>query len=36
VWLTTSEDPTPRIVDTIDGPTTDLPVTVREIQAVIE
>jgi hypothetical protein len=36
VWLTTSEDPTPRRVDTVDGPTTDLPVTVREIQAVIK
>jgi hypothetical protein len=36
VWLTTSEDQTPRLVDTIDGPTTELPVTVREIQAVIE
>ena len=36
VWLTTSEDPTPRLVDTVDGPTTELPVTVREIQAVIK
>jgi hypothetical protein len=36
VWLTTSEDPTPRAVDTIDGPTTELPVTVREIQALIK
>lgn len=35
VWLTTSEDGTPRRADTIDGPTTKLPVTVREIQAVI-
>jgi hypothetical protein len=36
VWLTTSEDDTPRVVDTIDGPTAELPVTVREIQAVIK
>jgi hypothetical protein len=36
VWLTTSEDPTPRLVDTIDGPTAMLPVTVREIQALIK
>jgi hypothetical protein len=36
VWLTTSEDETPRLVDTVDGPTTELPVTVREIQALIK
>ncbi|HEX7097037.1 MAG TPA: hypothetical protein VF183_14210 [Acidimicrobiales bacterium] len=35
VWVTTSEDPTPQLVDSIEGPTTELPVTVREIQAVI-
>ena len=35
VWLVTSEDPTPRLADTIDGPPTELPVIVREIQAVI-
>jgi hypothetical protein len=35
VWLVTSEDPTPRLADTLDGPPTELPVTVREIQAVI-
>jgi hypothetical protein len=35
VWVTTSEDPTPRLADTVDGPPTELDVTVREIQAVI-
>jgi hypothetical protein len=35
VWLTTSEDSTPRLADTVDGPTVALDVTVREIQAVI-
>jgi hypothetical protein len=35
VWVTTSEDPTPRLADTVDGPPNELDVTVREIQAVI-
>jgi hypothetical protein len=35
VWLTTSEEPTRRFVDTLDGPTTEVPLTVRSLQAVI-
>lgn len=35
VWLTTSEDSTPRLADTLDGPTTEVTLTVRSLQAVI-
>ncbi|HEV8295938.1 MAG TPA: hypothetical protein VGQ20_01530 [Acidimicrobiales bacterium] len=35
VWLVTSDDPVRHVADTIAGPPTELPVTVREIQALI-
>ena len=35
VRLVTSDDPTPRVVDTFTSPVTDTPVTIREIQTVL-